>query len=196
MSVMRIVAIVPAAGRSARFGGPKLVADVDGAPLLDRTLAALLDVPAVDRVVVVTANGATMTDVARLLDPRVTTVINPDPSPGMLSSIQVGVAAAVEADILMLLPADMPFVAPSSVARVAAAAVRAPDAIVVPTHDGQRGHPIAMPARLRALILHARPDSTLKDVLANSGAPREELELDDTGILRDVDVPADLDRPV
>ena len=194
MSVMRIVAIVPAAGRSTRFGGPKLVADVDGAPLLDRTLAALLDVPDIDRVIVVTAQGQTMAGVARLLDPRVTRAINPDPSPGMLSSIQVGVAAAVEADILILLPADMPFVAASTVARVAEAAVRVPGSIVVPTHDGRRGHPIAIPAHLRALILQAEPQMTLKDVIATSGAQREELEIDDAGILRDVDVPADLER--
>ena len=186
---MRIVAIVPAAGRSVRFGGPKLVADVDGVPLLDRTLAALLGVPAIDRVIVVMAPDATVAGLARLLDPRVTTAINPDSSPGMLSSIQVGVAAAVEADILMLLPADMPFVAPSSVARVAEEAMRVPDAIVVPTHDGRRGHPIAFPAHLRALILQARPEMTLKDVLAASGARREEVEIDDAGILRDVDVP-------
>ena len=194
MCVMRIVALVPAAGRSERFGGPKLVVAVDGAPLLDRTLAALLDVPAIDRVIVVTAQDSTIAGVARLLDPRVTTVINPDPSPGMLSSIQVAVAAAVDADILMLLPADMPFVAASTVARVAEAAGRAADSIVVPTHDGRRGHPIAMPARLRALILQAPPQMTLKEVLAQSGAQREELEVDDAGILRDVDVPADLER--
>jgi len=35
---------------------------------------------------------------------------------------------------------------------------------------------------------------TLKDVIATSGAQREDLEIDDAGILRDVDVPADLDR--
>ena len=40
---MRSVAVVPAAGSAVRFGGMKLLALIDGEPLLDRTIAALLD---------------------------------------------------------------------------------------------------------------------------------------------------------
>jgi len=51
-----VVAIVAAAGRSLRMGGPdKLFAPLGGRPLLAHTLAAFQDCPAVDRVVLVLA---------------------------------------------------------------------------------------------------------------------------------------------
>jgi len=40
---MRAVAVVPAAGSAERFGGKKLLTPIDGIPLLDRTIASLLD---------------------------------------------------------------------------------------------------------------------------------------------------------
>ena len=85
------VAIVPAAGKAERFGGGKLIADVDGEPLLNRTLGSLLDGGA-DVVVVVLAPGATFATVERLSDQRVRRVVNPNPDRGMFSSIQIGLA--------------------------------------------------------------------------------------------------------
>ena len=64
------VAIVPAAGKAERFGGGKLIADIDGEPLLNRTLRSLLD-GGVDHLVVVLAPGATFATVELLNDERV-----------------------------------------------------------------------------------------------------------------------------
>jgi hypothetical protein len=36
-------ALVPAAGSASRFGGGKLIAPVEGRPMLDRTIGALLE---------------------------------------------------------------------------------------------------------------------------------------------------------
>ena len=105
------VAVVPAAGSSTRFGTMKLLADVGGAPLLERTLASLLDA-GVARVVVVTRAGEAFEAVPSMADPRVTVSVNPDPARGMFSSIQTGLAVA-GGDVVLVLPADMPFVAPA-----------------------------------------------------------------------------------
>jgi molybdenum cofactor cytidylyltransferase len=184
-----LVAVVPAAGFSTRFGAPKLRADVDGTPLIARTLASLLDA-GIARVVVVTREGPGFDGVDALADPRVTIVVNPDPARGMFSSIQVGLAAAA-GDVVLVLPADMPFVSSATVAAVAAhsAATRS---VIVPDHRGRNGHPIAIPAPVRDRLLALDPATTLKDALAAVGASRETLEVPDPGVLRDVDVPADL----
>jgi molybdenum cofactor cytidylyltransferase len=68
----------------------------------------------------------------------------------------------------------------------------AADSVVVPVFRGRRGHPIVVPAGLRAHVLAADPASTLKDVLLASAAPQIEIDVDDPGITRDVDVPNDL----
>src|SRR6187399_2453717 len=105
---MPSVAIVPAAGKGERFGGAKLVARIHGEALIDLTLRSLLD-GGVDRVIVVLAPGVSLSE-ARLLEDRcVQTVVNADPSRGMFSSIQTGLAVA-DGDPILILPADMPFV--------------------------------------------------------------------------------------
>jgi molybdenum cofactor cytidylyltransferase len=192
MNAPSIAAVVPAAGRAARFGGRKLLADVGGAPLLQRTLASLLQA-GIDRVVLVTRDGASFDGVPGLDDPRVTTVTNHDPDRGMFSSIQAGLAATAGDAPVLVLPADMPFVAAATIAAVAAHAITT-DAVVIPTHGGQRGHPIALPARLRDGLLGRDPSISLKAALADLDAPIALVAVADPGILHDVDTPADLAR--
>jgi molybdenum cofactor cytidylyltransferase len=185
---MPAVAIVPAAGKAERFGGDKLVVDIKGEPLLNWTLWSLLD-GGVGKVVVVTAPAADFSSVKLTTDPRVSLVVNPDPSRGMLSSIQTGLSI-VSGDPLLILPADMPFINSSTVTAIATACIRR-QRVIVPVHGEQRGHPIAVPAFLRQQILSASPEATLKDALGH--AERIELPVSDPGILRDIDRRADLD---
>jgi len=186
---MPTVAVVPAAGKGERFGGAKLLALVGGETLLDRTLRSLLDA-AIDRIILVVAPGSDFSVVKTLVDPRVKIVRNPDPSRGMFSSIQCGVERA-EGDPVLVLPADMPFVRSETIANVSATCARA-NQIVVPTHGGKRGHPVAFPASVRGAIAGAPPESTLKVALASTGGAQLEIPVDDPGVLRDVDVPSDL----
>ena len=188
---MSAVAIVPAAGKGERFGGAKLLARFNDEPLINWTLWSLLD-GGVATVIVVTAPGADLSEAKLMNDPRVSVVVNEDPSRGMFSSIQAGLAVA-HADIVLVLPADMPFVGAATVAAVIARSV-ATGSVVIPVHQGRRGHPIAIPrARCDELLSH-EPTATLKDALAASGATPILLDVSDAGILRDVDVPGDLGR--
>lgn len=182
------MAIVPAAGKAERFGGGKLTAHIDGEPLLNHTLRSLLE-GGVARVIVVVAPGAEFPAVSMLQDARVTTVINPEPARGMFSSIQAGIAAA-DGDPILVLPADMPFVKSATVAAVLAAA-RESHQIASPRYNGRHGHPVALPALMRDAILNALASSTLATLLgAHTG--QTAIDVDDSGIRRDVDVRNDL----
>jgi len=183
-------AIVPAAGAATRFGGDKLIAAIGDCRLLDCTLRSLLDAGVEQVVVVLPPDAKWTTLIESLTDRRVRTVVNPDPSRGMFSSIQCGVERA-EGDPVLVLPADMPFVRSETITNVSATSARA-NQIVVPTHGGKRGHPVAFPASVRAAIAGAPPESTLKVALASTGGPQLEIPVDDPGVLRDVDVPSDL----
>jgi len=187
---MSSVAIIPAAGKAERFGRQKLVELVSGEPLLDRTIRSVID-GGVDRVVVVVSPDERLDAVPLLGDSRVQTVVNPDPSRGMFSSIQVGTSEAAGGDPILVLPGDMPFVAPATVAAVLAAA-RGRTTAVVPRLDGRRGHPVALPGALGREILKADARSTLSDLLRATGVERTYLDVADAGILRDVDVVGDL----
>ena len=185
------VAVVPAAGSSTRFGTMKLLADVGGAPLLERTLTSLLDA-GVARVVVVTRAGDAFEAVPSMADPRVTAVVNPDPARGMFSSIQAGLAVA-GGDVVLVLPADMPFVT----ARTVGGGDRA-----------RRGHGVGRGARARGPA--RTPDRHPETVVRHAAGARADDDAQgravgvrsvdgparraDPGVLRDVDVPADLGR--
>lgn len=182
---------MPAAGRGERFGSQKLLALINGEPLLDWTLWSLIDA-GVTKVVVVTGPGDPLRTARRLGDPQVKVVVNPDPSRGMFSSIQEGLAT-VTGDPILVMPADMPFVSSGTVAELMTAC-RERQRVVVPVFNEKRGHPIVFPAALRAAVVNARPESTLKDALGASLNMRFEMAVGDAGVLRDVDVPADLDE--
>lgn len=191
MVALHPVAIVPAAGSAERFGGAKLLADVDGRPLLERTIASLLE-GGVEEVAVVLGPDATRVreGVPLLADGRVRSAVNPDPRRGMLSSIQVGLAL-VEGEPILVLPGDMPFVRSGTVGRLLDV-YRAKPAIVSPRLDGKRGHPIVIPTRFRLEIVRAESTSNLHVVLAPFTDDRLDVDVDDRGIVRDVDRPEDL----
>ena len=189
---LRVTAVVPAAGSAERFGGRKLLTPVDGEPLLDRTIRSLLDGGAAEVIVVVgkDARAELERDVNSLLDPRVRPIENPDPTRGMFSSIQEGVAQA-RGDALLVLPGDMPFVRPETVRAVIAAYERT-TGIVSPRYNGKRGHPVALPLSLRDDIAATDPRSNLHEVIKRHSEMRTDLDVDDKGVLRDVDTQADL----
>jgi molybdenum cofactor cytidylyltransferase len=188
----RAIAIVTAAGAAERFGGKKLLAPVDGEPLLDRTIRSLLDGGVAEVIVVVGTDGRRELerDVNAMNDARVRPVENPDPSRGMFSSIQEGVRTA-SGDVLLVMPGDMPFVRPETV-RAVIAKYTERNAIVSPRFRGKRGHPVAMPLALRDEIVGFPATATLHDVIHKHADMRVDLEVDDPGVNRDVDTPADL----
>jgi molybdenum cofactor cytidylyltransferase len=183
------IAIIPAAGKSERFGSMKLLADVGGEPLVARTLRALLDA-GIPRVIVVLAPMPFGT-VDLFSDERIELATNPDPSRGMFSTIQAGLAFAADDEIEVVLPADMPFVKPATVAAVVAECERTNTAVAA-SFRGKHGHPLALPPRLRHALLSADPAGNLKELLVTLGEMPRALETEDLGTVRDVDRKEDL----
>ena len=189
----RAVAIVTAAGSAERFGGRKLLVPIDGEPLLDHTIRSLLDGGVSEVIVVVGSNDRAVLegDVNAMKDARVRPVENPDPTRGMFSSIQEGVVTA-NGDTLLVLPGDMPYVKPETV-RLVLDTWQLRHGIVSPRYNGKRGHPVALPIELRDEIRATPSAANLHDVIKKHTEVRVDLDVDDPGVLRDVDVPADLD---
>ena len=167
----------------------KLLADVGGQPLLNRTLASLLDAGA-SPVVVVLAPNASLDGVPLLGHASVRTATNRDPSRGMFSSIQCGLSV-VTAGTIVVLPADMPFVRPATVSLLVRTSIET-GAVVAPAFNGRHGHPVAIPGSLRDGLLMMPPDRSLKDAFLTLGEEPLLVDVDDEGVVRDVDVPADL----
>jgi molybdenum cofactor cytidylyltransferase len=88
--------------------------------------------------------------------------------------------------------ADMPFLEPATIKAVAER-VRAGDAIVAPVYRGERGHPVGLASRFRTELETFRGDEGARSLLRAQKEQIRLLEVQDAGVVRDVDTPGDLE---
>ena len=183
-----VAAVVLAAGRSRRMGeANKLLADIDGAPMVVRVVDAL-QAAAVAPIIVVTGHDAARVRAA-LAGRPVSFAHNPDHDQGMGTSLRAGVGALPgHVDAALMCLGDMPRVGPAHIARLVAAfdPGRA-RAICVPVHQGKRGNPVLFDARFFADMDRLRGDVGARALLEAHGDMVHAVPMDDSGVLLDVD---------
>lgn len=193
---IRTVAVLPAAGASRRMGRPKLL--LPFGPFGDSTLVgsvvAALRGGGVEEIVLVLAPGDE--DLRAWAEGTgVTVVVNPDPDRGMLSSIQEGVAALKGSDVLLLVsPADLPTLHAGTVALLLHRMQETGAPLGLPVHHGKRGHPLAIAPALIPEIAKLDLNVGLKQLRDRHEAELLEVEVEDAGVVEDVDTPEDYAR--
>lgn len=110
---------------------------------------------------------------------------------GMGSALAAAVAASSDADGWVVALADMPWLPVEAVAAVAAA-LDQPERVAAARHDGRRGHPVGFGAAWGARLMALGGDSGARDLLRDADVLL--IDSADSGVLRDVDTPADLAR--
>lgn len=167
--------LILAAGRSERFraasgGIDKLEAPLNGRRVRDWVLAA------------VQQSGLPWQIVERSHTAHLDT-------PGMGDSIACGVAATAQAQGWLVLPADLPLIQPETLLQVAQALQT--HAVVVPTWQGERGHPVGFAVSCRDELLALTGDHGARAVVQRHGAHL--LPVQDPGCAHDVDTPQALE---
>ncbi|MEW5708565.1 MAG: nucleotidyltransferase family protein [Pseudomonadota bacterium] len=184
--------VLLAAGRGSRYGADKLLEPLaDGVPMAVAALRSLL--PVVHRAFAVVRPGCGR--LAHLLMEEGALVsIFPGADRGMGASLAWGVGVLPEhtEGILMAL-ADMPFILPDSYRQVAEA-LRGGALIAAPSYHGERGHPVAFSIRLRTELEALSGDEGARSLIARHQEALVLVDVDDPGVLRDIDRPADLER--
>jgi molybdenum cofactor cytidylyltransferase len=188
----RVAAIVLAAGRSTRMGPQnKLLADIGGKPMVRRVVETALASKA-RPVLVVTGHQANEV-AAALAGCDVTLAPNPDYATGLASSLKAGVRAVPgESDGALILLGDMPRIAPEHIDMLIETFAVAPDATVVPVHEGRPGNPVLWPRRTFPDLLQLDGDAGAKRLIAAHREQVREVELATDGIFADVDTPEEL----
>ena len=113
------------------------------------------------------------------------------PHAGMGDSIAAGVRATRDAFGWLVLPADLPLISAASLQQVAAAIQAHP--VAYPVHAGQRGHPVGFAAICGAALAALSGDSGAAPVLRAWRAQACAVQVDDIGVVFDIDQLADLE---
>jgi molybdenum cofactor cytidylyltransferase len=186
--------VVLAAGGGARFdgAGPKLGQTLGSASVLAHTLDAV--VSAGLPLVVVTV--AALVDVARsVVASRDIVLLPPVGSAsreplGVGFSIAAGVSARPHVPGWLILPGDMPLVQPDTLRAVARALVHAP--VAYAQYRGRQGFPVGLSAELYSELVLLSGEEGLRRLLVRY--PSTAVEVDDAGVLQDINTAADLER--
>ncbi len=186
-----IALVVLAAGRSTRMGTPKALVEFEGRPLVEHLLAPPLLREFGDVVVVLGHDADAVRPVVARLGYR--HVVNPDPDRGRTGSAHAGLRALRAAfRAVFVHPVDCPIILPQTYLAVATAI--GPADVAVPVYRGNRGHPPLVSAKIIPQILAARPDEPLRGLLQARDVVRRLVEVDDPGVLVNVDRPEDLEQ--
>ena len=186
----RIAAVVLAAGRSTRMGGPnKLLAEIAGRPLVRIVVEEALASRAKPVIVVV---GHERAEVEKALAGLpVQLVHNPDFAQGLGTSLKAGIAAVpAEADGTIVCLGDMPQVDASLIDQLITAFD--PDRgalIVMPTVEGRRGNPVLWSRRFFPDLMAIEGDVGARHFIGRYSEAVLEVPLEGRAALVDVDTP-------
>jgi len=189
-----VAAIILAAGRSTRMGGPnKLLAELSGKPLV-RIVAEQAIASKAKDVIVVTGHQAQLVEQA-LAGLKLKFVRNLDFVQGLATSVKAGIAAVSEqADGAVICLGDMPMISSQLVDHLIDAF--APDRgnlIAVPVSGGRRGNPVLWSRRFFNELMTLDGDIGARHLIAKHNEAVAEVPVEGDGAFLDIDTPQGLE---
>jgi molybdenum cofactor cytidylyltransferase len=185
-----IWSIILAAGESKRMGFPKMLLKFNGMTMIENVIEHVAESDTDGILVVLGAGGDELVGLVRKFDVKY--CYNENYREGMLSSVQCGFKnLPSDAEAVMVFQGDQPFVSPSVIDSVIGAYRSSSKGIIIPVHNGKRGHPLLLDGKYRAEIDSLDPDVGLRSITVIHSEDVLEVETTDPGILRDFDTPED-----
>lgn len=168
---MKIIAIIPAAGKGTRFGMPKVDASYNGISFAEMIKSTLTE--------------AGIGDIYLIRDVE---------TPDMLATIKIGMHRVLREqerpDGWLIWPVDHPTVKASTIRMLVNVFTGKANSVIIPRHQNRNGHPILVPG---ALVIPDKPEPLgLKGVIIKSGFPLHYIDVDDVGILFNLNTPEDV----
>lgn len=196
-----MIGILLAAGFSRRFGPQDKLLQLlpDGRPIALAAAQALVAAIPVSVAVVREENVALK---AQLSAAGLIVIICPSEAQLMADSLSYAVRYASQLpaahDGFVIALADMPYIKRVTIQQVTAklqqGAGTQGGGIVIPTYQGQRGHPVAFAAKFADALMQLQGDQGARAIIQQHPEEVTMLPCEDAGILADIDIPADLQK--
>lgn len=187
-------AILLAAGYSSRADAFKLTLPLGQMTVLEQSIAKFEGI--CTRVIVIAGFQAELIqeEIAKIRSKNAYSfqfkfVFNENFNQGMFSSIQKG-CSEINAQNFFITPGDCPLVKKETVQLLA----KQEGDVVIPSFNYKGGHPIKLSSEVKQKILETVPESNLREVL--NGYEKKYLNVDDPGVLIDVDTPEDYQKAI
>ncbi|HMK60274.1 MAG TPA: nucleotidyltransferase family protein [Dissulfurispiraceae bacterium] len=188
-----LAAIILSAGYSSRMQDFKPLLTLCGSTIIEKAISAFVEADIADITVVL---GNRADDIRQLLERlHIKWTFNADYNLGMFSSVSAGIRSLnSEVEGVFLLPADIPLVKSSSI-RLMIKAYEGSEALVLyPVNRKQRGHPPLISSKLFPEILTWNGIGGLQKLLERHENKALEVDVQDEGILLDIDTPDDYEK--
>ena len=186
--VAKPAGIILAAGESSRMGRDKALLAYRGTTFLNHLISVRR--PRGEPLIVVLGHHAEAIQDSMTQGPQV--VLNSDYKLGMLSSLQAGIRALPpDTETALFTLVDHPTVQETTLDQLLAAFKEPGRLLVIPRYHDRNGHPVIVSRAVLDEMLELAPDASPKDVIRSHRAETEFVEVDDPGVLRDIDLPLD-----
>ena len=192
-----IVAVVLSAGESSRMGQPKALLRVEGVSFIENIVTALRS-SKVGEIVVVLGHNADQLR-SKISHLPVTVIINREYKEGQLSSLAAALRfleSKENVDGILLHLVDHPFLSPALVDLMIDRFYESKKLIIVPRHQGKRGHPVIFARSLFPELLAAPANLGAKTVVNAHRKDALEIDTENEGVTIDIDTPEEYRRHV
>jgi molybdenum cofactor cytidylyltransferase len=192
----QVGAVILAAGTSTRMGRPKQLLPLGGTTVLARAIENVRSAGLLEIVLVL---GASAEPIRRQLPQALLkglkVVINQAYAKGMASSLHEGLSALdPECAAALIVLGDQPLVRPQTLQQIMAGYRRSGSQIVIPSHQGKRGNPVLLGRPVFPEVMALQGDTGCRAIFSNHLDAIFKVEVEDPGILLDVDDQDDYDR--
>jgi molybdenum cofactor cytidylyltransferase len=189
-----ISAVILAAGTSTRMGRAKQLLQLGETTVLARTIDNVRSAGLAEIVLVLGASAEVIRRQLPLVE-GLTVVVNEAYEEGMASSLREGLSAlGPKTDAAFIILGDQPFVRPETLHQVMAGYHRSGAQIVIPSYQGKRGNPVLLSRSVFPEVMALEGDIGCRAIFSNHLDAILKVEVEDPGILLDIDNQDDYDR--
>ncbi|MBI5742100.1 MAG: nucleotidyltransferase family protein [Nitrospirae bacterium] len=186
----RVSAVLLAAGSSKRMGQLKQLLPLKGKPIIRHSLDALLSAGLDDIVVVLGERNPDLINIVGGLPVRV--VFNTVPGSDMAESLRTGLRSVdCSSTGILISLADHPMASSATIQVLVSLHHQKPDRILVPRYEMRKGHPVLLPS---ILLKDIHKGGTLRDVIGKYPERIRPVEVEDRGVVLDIDTMEDYEN--